>query len=153
MQQALRQAGCRITGQRKAILDYLASTALHPSARQVFAEVSQQVAGLSLATVYNTLGTLVRLGLVRVMEFETMDNRHETDLAPHINLVCMVCGRIQDFGKEVTLYEEAVEETLGFEIESHRLEYYGTCAQCRSRALRGAPALSHEQQIRKGGRL
>ena len=41
-QDALRNGGFRITAQRKAILDYLATTNAHPSARQVFEEARQK---------------------------------------------------------------------------------------------------------------
>jgi len=32
-----------------------------------------------------------------------MDNRHETNLEPHVNLICRVCGKIQDFGKGIAI--------------------------------------------------
>ena len=133
MEKALRKAGCRITAQRKAVLDYLDSTADHPSARQVFENVSKQCPQLSLATVYNTLGTLVKMGLIKVLEFEAMDNRHETNLAPHINLVCTICGKIEDFDEGVTVYSDDVREKFDFEVQDYRMEYYGLCAGCRSK--------------------
>ena len=114
-------------------MDYLASTDSHPTARQVFAEIKTNFPQLSLATVYNTLGTLVRMGLIRVLEFETMDNRHETNLAPHINLICTGCGRIQDLAAGLPICPDEVREKLGFEVRDHRLEYYGLCAECRER--------------------
>ena len=58
MEQALRTAGYRITGQRKAILDYLVSTLEHPGAYKIFEEVKKVQPRLSLATVYNTLQVL-----------------------------------------------------------------------------------------------
>ena len=68
MEEALRTAGCRITPQRKAILDYLAGTDAHPSANQVYEEAKKQYAGLSLATVYNTLEILVKMGLIKAYQ-------------------------------------------------------------------------------------
>jgi Fur family peroxide stress response transcriptional regulator len=67
------------------------------------------------------------------MEFETMDNRHETNLVPHINLVCKICGKIQDFEEGVVVYTDDVEEKFDFEVEDYRMEYYGVCAECRSK--------------------
>lgn len=132
LEEAFRAAGCRITRQRKAILDYLASTDAHPSARQVFQEAKKGYPGLSLATVYNTLETLVRLGLLKVMDFQATDNRHETNLHPHINLICTVCGKIQDFEKGLHLHMDTVKKKLGFEVQDYRMEYYGVCAECRA---------------------
>jgi Fur family peroxide stress response transcriptional regulator len=97
MERALRVSGCRITDQRRVVLDYLGETKSHPSANQVYQEARKHYSGLSLATVYNTLETLVRIGAIKVIEFNAMDNRHETNLTPHVNLICTVCGKILDF--------------------------------------------------------
>ena len=61
--QAFLKAGYRITSQREAIFDYLASLdGTHPSVRQIHDELKEEDASTSLATVYNTMGALVRLG-------------------------------------------------------------------------------------------
>lgn len=130
MEDALRNSGCRITRQRKAVLDYLASTNAHPSARQVFQEAKKIYPGLSLATVYNTLETLVKRGLVKIIDFDAMDNRLEVNLNPHINLICNVCGKIQDFEYNAPLFSEAVTEQFGFHVRDYRMEYYGVCRAC-----------------------
>jgi Fur family peroxide stress response transcriptional regulator len=137
MEKALRTTGCRITPQRKAVLDYLTSTDAHPSARQVYQEAKKTYPGISLATVYNTLDKLVKLGLVKVIDFEAMDNRHETNLTPHINLICKLCGKIQDFREDAPLQTKKVEEEVGFEVVDYRMEYYGKCAECRARKNKG----------------
>lgn len=132
MEEALRAAGYRITRQRKAILNYLAATDAHPSAQQVFQEAKKDYPGLSLATVYNTLETLARIGLIKVLDFQAADNRHETNLAPHVNLICTVCGKIQDFEQGSTIHMNKVKKELGFEVKGFRLEYYGICSECRA---------------------
>lgn len=134
MEKALRAAGYRLTRQRKAIFNYLATTDAHPSAQQVFQEASKEHPGLSLATVYNTLETLARMGLIKILDFQAMDNRHETNLVPHINLICTSCGKIQDFEEGSTIYAGEVRERFGFQVENFRLEYYGLCSVCRVRA-------------------
>jgi Fur family transcriptional regulator, peroxide stress response regulator len=134
MEKALRAAGCRITRQRRAILNYLAATNAHPSARQVYLEARKEYPRLSLATVYNTLDKLVSLGLIKVLDFQIMDNRHETNLAPHLNLICTICGSIQDFEGEMNVNADAIKEKAGFDVEDCRMEYYGVCAECAGRA-------------------
>ena len=134
MEKALRAAGYRLTRQRKAILNYLTTTDAHPSAQQVFQEAKKDHPGLSLATVYNTLETLARVGLIKILDFQAMDNRHETNLVPHINLICTSCGKIQDFEQGSTIRASEVKQKFGFQIENFRLEYYGICSECRDRA-------------------
>jgi len=95
MIRAFREAGQRITRQREAVFDYLSRPrAGHPSARKVYEDLREEHAGISVATVYNTLGALVRLGRIKVIEFESGDNRYETNLDPHINLTCLSCRNI-----------------------------------------------------------
>lgn len=130
MKKGLRAAGCRITRQRKAILNYLATTNSHPSARQVYREARKEYPGLSLATVYNTLDKLIRLGLIKVLDFQSMDNRHENNMEPHVNLICTICGSIQDFEEKITVGPDAVKEKAGFAVQDCRMEYYGICAEC-----------------------
>lgn len=134
MEEALRAAGCRITRQRRVILEYLASTQAHPSARQVFEEVGKHNPGISVATVYNTLGVLARKGLIKVMEFDALDNRYDSNLSPHINLICTSCGKIQDLEEGFPRHPEKVRQRTGFEVLDYRMEYYGICAECRVRS-------------------
>ncbi len=132
MQRALKAAGCRISSQRRAIIDHLASADSHPSARQIFQEVRKKHPDLSLATVYNTLGVLTRLGQIKVMQFDAADNRYEPNIAPHINLICTSCGNIEDLGQSVAVGAGEIMEQAGFEVLDSRLEYYGLCARCRA---------------------
>ena len=58
----LRQAGRRITEQRRVICEYLAQTNAHPTPYQVYADISISHPEISRATVYNTLNVLRELG-------------------------------------------------------------------------------------------
>ena len=133
MEQALRKAGYRITGQRKAIVEYLVSTSEHPGAYKIFEEVKKVHPGLSLATVYNTLHVLTMNGLVEMLTFRE-DNRYETNLSFHINLICTSCGRIQDFEAGTHMSPEEVREKIGFAVTTYRMEYHGLCSECRAGA-------------------
>lgn len=132
MHRALKAAGCRISSQRRAIIEHLVSATSHPSARQIFQEVRKNHPDLSLATVYNTLSVLTRLGQIRVMQFDAADNRYEPNVAPHINLICTSCGTIADLRRSVAVGAEKIMEEAGFEVLDSRLEYYGLCAKCRA---------------------
>lgn len=133
MEQALRRAGCRMTPQRRAILDYLVSTLEHPGAYKIFEEVKKVQPRLSLATVYNTLHVLTQNGLIKMLTFRE-DNRYEADLSFHINLICTSCGRIQDFAAETRMAPEEVREKMGFEVMTYRMEYHGLCSGCKAEA-------------------
>jgi Fur family peroxide stress response transcriptional regulator len=133
MEQALRAAGYRVTGQRKAILDYLVSTLEHPGAYKIFEEVKKVQPRLSLATVYNTLQVLTLNGLIKILTFRE-DNRYEANLSFHINLICTSCGRIRDFEAGTHMSPEEVREKIGFEVMTYRMEYHGLCSECKAKA-------------------
>lgn len=126
----LMNVGLRLTPQRLAILNYLANTGAHPSARQVFDEVREQYPKLSLATVYNTVSLLVRLGHLKVLEVAEK-RRLEVNLTPHINLICLKCNKIQDLPETLSLPGAEACQELGFTVSDYRLEYLGLCADCR----------------------
>lgn len=112
-------------------MTYLASTTDHPSVRMIYEAVRISQPGLSRATVYNTLGILVRLGQIKVLEFD-LENRYEMNLRLHINLICTVCGEIQDLEEGLPSSPEALLPEQGFLVLDHRLEFYGICSECRA---------------------
>lgn len=126
----LANVGLRLTPQRLAILKYLAGTGAHPSARQVFDEVREEYPKLSLATVYNTVSLLLRLGHLKVLEVAEK-RRLEVNLNPHINLICLKCNKIQDLPSTISLPGAEACQELGFTVSDYRLEYLGLCADCR----------------------
>lgn len=126
----MRRAGYRITRPRRAILSYLTATDSHPGAWEIYQEVRKSGHGLSLATVYNTLSVLVRAGLVKLLEQE-QQGRCETNLTPHINLICLKCGKIRDLEANPPLSPEELATQADFQILDYRLEYYGRCSACR----------------------
>lgn len=134
LQEALRKNGCRMTRQRRLILEYLSSTQDHPTASKIFSDVSSIDSRIGVATVYNTLSVLSRLGHLKVLEFDSQANRYDTNLAPHINLICRSCGKISDYAMSLPLVSEEDISRTGFEISGHRMECYGTCPACASQA-------------------
>jgi Fur family peroxide stress response transcriptional regulator len=127
----IREKGLKITPQRLAIIDVLVEKGhLHPGANLVYAEAGKKAQGLSLSTVYATLNEFSRLGLIKTMEFDQMENRYEGNLEEHVNLVCEKCGRIVDYSLPVSLAPLDVNRKTGFLVIETRLEYYGYCADC-----------------------
>ena len=129
---ALRDSGCRLTRQRLAIIDYLVRREDHPRARQIHRALQGRRTEPSLATVYNTLSRLVELGMLREMEFDARDNRFDTNLRPHLNLVCEKCGAISDCVGAPAVRPAAILKREGFQSTGFRLEFYGLCSHCRS---------------------
>ncbi len=134
--QGLKQAGLKLTPQRLAILDRLAGNRTHPTAAAIYQQLQPQFPTMSQTTVYNTLQTLVRLGLIHELGQAGDDAEHyDPDIAPHLNVICQMCGKIVDFNETgVVPSLKAVATQSGFDIQGARIVYYGLCPACRRKS-------------------
>jgi len=85
---------------------------------------------ISVSTVYYTLNLLKRHKLIKELDFYDMENRYEANTADHLNLVCVACGKIQDYMESLPVSSRKIEEQTGFLVHELRLEYYGYCQDC-----------------------
>ena len=128
----LANAGLRITPQRLAICRLLASSTEHPTAYDIYEQLLPEYPTISLSTVYNTLETLVNLGVVQELGSAGDDRVHyDADTAPHLNFACISCHRILDLeSKYVEELEREVNYRSGYQVLGARLMYYGHCPDC-----------------------
>jgi Fe2+ or Zn2+ uptake regulation protein len=130
----LRDQRLKLTPQRRAVIDALVEkTSLHPGASLIHKEARKKVRSLSLSTVYATLNELSRQGIIKMLEFDKMENRYEGNITAHINLVCRGCGKIMDYKTPIVLNPKEVAKKARFWVVDTRLEYYGYCQDCRKR--------------------
>ena len=128
----LKELGLKRTPQRLAIIDALIeNTLFHPGARLIYREARKKTKSLSLSTVYATLDELSRHGIIKMLEFDKMENRYEGNIAAHINLVCKGCGTIMDYKAPLSIDPKEVVKKAHFWVVDTRLEYYGYCQKCR----------------------
>ncbi len=132
MLRKLRELGVRVTPQRLAIFEILAGSDDHLGAEQIYAEVKQRFPTTSLATVYKTLAFLKAIGEVLELEFSGDCNRYDGKKPyPHPHLICVKCGKIVDpeLGSLAGMTEKLARES-GYELLTHRLDFYGVCPRC-----------------------
>jgi Fe2+ or Zn2+ uptake regulation protein len=128
----LRQAGLRVTPQRLAVAREVMNRQ-HPTAAEVFDAVRAQFPMMGMATVYATLNTMSRYGLVRPLPFADAV-RFDANVSPHANLICTACGRITDFEGCIDLLgqlRDRTQQDAGFALDAERLDLYGTCSDCK----------------------
>ena len=128
---SLRDKGYKLTIQRLEIIKCLSRDLSHPGARDILQKVRKNVPRISMSTVYYTLDMMKKEGLLRELDFYDRDNRYDTNILDHINLVCTKCGRITDLLGYMPSFSKAVEKETGFKPASMRFEYYGYCKECR----------------------
>jgi len=135
MLDTLRAQHFRITPQRIEVLRILARSNGHPSVETIYEEVKRDFPTTSLATVYKTVTLLKELNEVLELGFPEGGNRYDGARPdPHPHLICTKCHRIIDPELESLegVTEELASET-GFQITSHRLDFFGVCPVCQKK--------------------
>jgi Fe2+ or Zn2+ uptake regulation protein len=74
----------------------LEKTSYHPTAYPTHHVARKKLKSLSLSTVYSILNEFFRYGIVKMLEFDKMENRHEANTREHIKLICKGCKKIMD---------------------------------------------------------
>lgn len=88
--------GHRLTPQRREVYDVLLAERDHPTATEVFIRAKKQMPGISLATVYNCLETLVDCGLARQVHVDREATRYCPNLQEHGHFICERCAKVFD---------------------------------------------------------
>jgi Fur family peroxide stress response transcriptional regulator len=131
--ETLRKNGYKATTQRIAICRFALRSRDHPTAQRVYNEVREMHPTVSLATVYKTLQILTKHGLIQELDLPQSQARFDSYVEPHINLVCLQCGNIQDFNdKTAQEMVESVTTKAQFTRTGQRLDIYGMCKTCRN---------------------
>ncbi|MCP5271777.1 MAG: ferric iron uptake transcriptional regulator [Burkholderiaceae bacterium] len=131
----LRQLGLRATPPRRKVLQLMRHGARrHWSADEVYRDLLAAGDDVGLATVYRVLAQLEQAGIVRRTSFDGGKAVFELDDGPHHDhLVCVRCGRVDEFVDEVIeARQQAVADARGFTLVEHRLALYGLCRPCRA---------------------
>ena len=128
----LREKGFKVTPQRLAICQFVLSSKEHPKVEQVYEAVQKQHPTISLATVYQTLHLLTKIGLLQELGFNGGSSRYDPNISPHLNIVCKNCGKIQDYESESVMeFLSQIDKELKHRIIGQNLEIYTYCDQCK----------------------
>lgn len=129
----LRQRGYRVTAQRIAVLRAVAALP-HATADMIAERVRTQVGFISLQAVYDVLGVLVDIGLVRRIQPAGSSARFEARVSDnHHHVICRSCGRVADVDCAVGSAPclTALDDQ-GYEIDEAEVIYWGRCPDCRA---------------------
>ena len=131
----LKEHDFRLTPQRLAILKVLAASEGHPDVERIYETVRAEFPTTSIATIYKTVNLLKQLNEVLELGFPDGSNRYDGNKPyPHPHVICTACKKIIDpnLGSFEDLTTEVIKET-GFQIQNHRVDFFGTCPDCQSR--------------------
>ena len=130
----LRKKGYKATAQRIAVCRFALNSRDHPNAQKIYAEVKKIQPTVSLATVYKTLQILKEQDLIQELDLPESKARFDSYMDPHINVVCLQCGAIQDFSDNIAReMVERVAAKADFSRTGQRIDIYGVCKMCRGK--------------------
>lgn len=129
----LKKVGLKITGPRVKILQILESSqSRHLSAEAIYKALLDLGDDIGLATVYRVLTQFEAAGLVIRHHFEEGASFFELDDGEHHDhLVCIQCGRVQEFVDSIIEERQLViAKQMNFTMTDHHLYIFGVCGEC-----------------------
>jgi Fur family transcriptional regulator, peroxide stress response regulator len=124
----LKGKDIRPSYQRVKVLEYMYQTGGHPTADDIYRALSADIPSLSKGTIYNTLHTLVEVGLVRDVSIDETEKRYDITLSNHGHFQCETCGIIFNF--KVNIDQVPIEGLNQFEITQKNVYFKGLCPNC-----------------------
>ena len=123
-------AATRQTKQKQALRDAFVEADRPLSPEEVLRMARASVPGMSIATVYRNVGSLVEDKWLAVVELPGAAPRYEVaGKQHHHHFQCNNCEKVY----ELSGCDLPMEPCLpgGFHVTGHELFLYGTCADCR----------------------
>ncbi len=131
-----------LTKQRQAVLRAIRESDKHLTANEVFDDARLFFAGISFATVYNSLNYLKKEGLIGEIQFGADAKRYDRKLTRHDHAICNQCEKLVDL--ELPLPDEIFREAANrskFEIETIELTLRGLCPECSKQKVVGTSGI------------
>jgi Fur family ferric uptake transcriptional regulator len=132
----------RVTAPRVAVLSEVMADQ-HVTADQIGAGVRGRVGPISTQAVYDVLGALTRVGLLRRIEPAGSPTRYETRVGDnHHHVVCRGCDAIADIdcvvGEAPCL---TPPDAAGFVVDEAEITFWGLCPTCQTAAPEPEPMI------------
>ncbi len=124
----------RCTTQRRALYEALVQDKTHPTAEELYRKVKPHTSRLSLATVYNTLEALCKVGLARKLPTSNGCCRYDADTREHLHVHVGATDEIVDVPADLStrLIEKIrlnvvseIERELGIDVDGVNLQLVG----------------------------
>ena len=129
----LKSQGLNRSSRRDLVVSTFLASNKHLSVDDLYALVRRKAPGIGRTTVYRTLKLLESAGLAQAMVLQG-ETRFEPELnrRHHDHFICSGCGAIFEFtSDEIESLQEEEARKIGFRIEGHKHQVFGTCSKCQ----------------------
>jgi Fur family ferric uptake transcriptional regulator len=124
----LRAQGSRVTTARRLVISTLLGATNHVTAEDLAATIHEQHPEVHLSTVYRTLDSLEKLGIVEHTHVGHGPAVYHVGVS-HQHLVCEECGAVIDVPIHLLAdVQRALREQYGFELHIGHFALLGRCA-------------------------
>jgi Fur family ferric uptake transcriptional regulator len=124
----LREQGGRVTTARRLVVSTLLGATGHITAEELAATIQEQHPEVHLSTVYRTLDSLEKLGIVAHTHVGHGPSVYHVGVT-HQHLVCEECGAVIDVPTQLLEgVQEALRDQYGFELHIGHFALLGRCA-------------------------
>ncbi len=136
VQELLKKAGLKTTPVRIKVIQMLQISKKLLSAQDIYLELQEEESQYSLSTIYRTIEKLVESEIVNAVNLKIENQTlYEYNCHKHHHfLICEKCHTIETvYDCAVHEYEEKVAGQYGFVVNTHKVEFYGTCEKCNEK--------------------
>lgn len=130
--QHLKRLGLNRSSRRDVVVNAFLGSDKHLSVDDLYGMVRRKDPSIGRTTVYRTLKLLESAGLAQslVLKGETRFER-ELNRRHHDHFICNVCSAIFEFtSDEIEALQDEEARKIGFRIEGHKHQVFGTCGSC-----------------------
>ncbi len=129
--QHLIEKSVKVTAQRAAVLEFLQGNRDHPSPDEIYRKVHKRFPYISRATVYNTIKTLLKAGLLQEVLIQQDTTRVDPNVSQHHHFKCLRCGTVEDMPYALMTADHVRKSLKNYQVQEVRMVAEGLCRQCR----------------------
>lgn len=123
----------RRTQNQQKVLEVLQGLKKEISAQDLYIELRQQQQSMGLATVYRSLEALKLSGQLQVRTLASGESLYSVHREDRHHLTCLRCNTSIPIDEcPVHALEQDLQQTYGFGIFYHTLEFFGLCQSCQT---------------------
>ncbi len=134
--QVFRDKQLKLKPQRQLLFSRLHQNKSHPTAESLYEIASKQMPGISLRTIYQTLGELAEMGELQLVDVGIGATRFDPNTGDHHHFVCESCRAMHDVDI-LTSPKMSLRRGGGFAVNEVGVVFCGRCNRC-----------NHKQQVR-----
>lgn len=121
----------RDTIQGALVLDTVNKLRTHPTAEEIYTDISVSYPSISKATVYRNLNKLSEEGKIKKIQIPGKAERFDFRLDEHFHILCENCGKVSDVKlSNIPDLEKNIKDSQGYQINSVGIIFKGVCPKC-----------------------